>query len=349
MYQEQKNIKVDTYDFFGYLIPGFVLFLAILFAHYYLQSPDENKGFINSTYKIFEFITAAQSFLLLLFTIIISYILGHVTASTSSFLLDKIVIGKILGYPYQHIIFDDSIIKDSNSDACRIIISGLYLSALIFILLPTQKFKFTIGEDNNFHIYPWIACLTLYLAYLVLYIIKNGNFSDRTVFILKSYTPLFIFYTMFLLVEKISKIFIGLQRTFPKEVVTLIKSKYKTCLGIELHRDLGSEIFWTMYWHVSSKDPFVRSKIDKWLILYSFMRNLSCSCFISAIIIVIPEFYHSTIFRGCFLHSIVLLIFSVIFALRYYYLYFCYYSKNTFRAFVYIDYDSNQSKDAENP
>ena len=347
MIQEKRNIKVDTYDFFGYLIPGFVLFLATAFVHFLLHRKDGLTFSIFEIIKDFDTIETVQTVFLAIGVVFTSYVLGHFAASISSLFFDKIVIGKILQYPYQHIIFSKSSKHDETGDFCRIAFSGIYIVALFSMVYPNVKFSITYAAQC-FNVPYCLLLFVIYLLFVIFFICIGQTRAFGCIKVVKFLPPFIIFYYSFLLIEYVTKLFIGYNRAFPEDIKELTLNKYKNIFGVELTEELGSEVFWSMYWHVSSKDPYIRSKIDKWMVLYSFMRNLACSCLISSILVIVPEFYFSDSSKWITFHAVVLLAFSVVFALRYYYLFYGYYSKNTFRAFAYSSSDTNLSTDMKN-
>lgn len=95
------NLKIPFtfFDFFGYLFPGFIFFVAILWILVPEQAYQKTIDFFNLT-KDFKYII---SFAIL----IIIYSLGHVVSSLGSYLFEGLLVGKWLGYPSEHLFNDE--------------------------------------------------------------------------------------------------------------------------------------------------------------------------------------------------------------------------------------------------
>jgi len=119
------------YDFFGYFLPGF--FFLILFIieydagdimNFYVTNPIQPYSlqcFTEDFTKVLKFeylnnfIQGADgsfSFLPFLVFIILLYLAGHINASVSSFLLEKLIVEKMIGYPSK-ILINKSQLKHS--------------------------------------------------------------------------------------------------------------------------------------------------------------------------------------------------------------------------------------------
>ncbi len=98
------RIPFSVYDFFGYLAPGFLLLAAIDFLWLEGVLLHSDPGVI-----------------LGLFLVTVAYIVGHILAGPSAWLLERIIVGKMLAMPNIHLFNDGSEASDESeaSDASK--------------------------------------------------------------------------------------------------------------------------------------------------------------------------------------------------------------------------------------
>ncbi len=338
MSDTKSIIKVDSYDFFGYLIPGAVVTFSIFICVTQVLTTKSLSDLCVWLWDNVENIHTERALTVLLLFIIASYILGHVTGSLSSFIFERTIIDKILLYPYKSLVFNEPAKHDFSSNSYRALISLIFIFITLIILGITEPKIHFIFET------PMPPCSIVGLFILILMVCKIfDEFLKRHIkFFYKIFHPLLnIIYIVtaipFRIFERFSFHFLGQVKHFPPEVRNRIISQHKKIFNYHAPESIGAEFFWSTYWFMVNRNAFVRARLDKWLILYSFMRNMSCATLLAAIIIVLPirilHLYslHARIF------SLLLFALSLLFSLRYYYLYFGYYSKNLFRSFVFTN------------
>ncbi len=98
-----KDIKFDPYDFFGYLASGYLIVGALQLI---VGVPD----FYGRDLKAFELIILTIG----------AYILGHISASPAKFLLEDIVVHKLLKAP------SETLMSDAKNGLFRYISPGYY-------------------------------------------------------------------------------------------------------------------------------------------------------------------------------------------------------------------------------
>ena len=95
------RVAIDRYDFFGFFLPGLILTSILGVWLFHVHQLDlswiTTNIFTNDTEIYIIFV---------LLLILVSYILGQLIATCSFIVHDKILQGKMLGYPYKSIIFD---------------------------------------------------------------------------------------------------------------------------------------------------------------------------------------------------------------------------------------------------
>lgn len=337
MEEEKKNIKVDAYDFFGYLIPGFILlailiFVHITFAYSNIEKCPGVKDIITFDIKSYQFIAVS------LIVILVSYVLGHVIASVASFVFEKFVIKNIFGYPYHLLLFNEAerIKLVGNEAYTKLQLTAERAkAATIFAYIFFSAFCFFPINIINF-IFSYYLVVGLFF---VLWVFFHSDFSSELEFIrsILSYP--------FGKIENIVCLFSGHNRPMPSSMRKLFFKKFEREFKVS-HKELDSEIFWAVYWKVTKNDAYIKGKIDKWLVLYSFMRNLGCALLLSSVALASRQLVLGQSFQ-LGIHSFALLVISVILTIRYYYLYYSYYSKSIFRIYLYMD-DKTHKSDRSN-
>lgn len=314
---DKKSIKVDAYDFFGYMIPGFVLLFSIFLAHIGATTKLSYMKYFESINFLSTKVETAQYITIVAVVVIASYILGHVVGSVAAFFYEKLVVKKIFGYPYKILLFNATGDNLHSANHYRALSVMVYTIILGFIFFPKET-VLLVNTHHNFIIIAIASCLCIHKI--------MPPVSSGIAWVLSR---------PFLLLELIGGNFVNQHAPFPKSFQHLLSRKFEDEFGITMDSDISPETFWAIYWNTTSRDEYIRAKIEKWMILYSFMRNMGCALLMSSIVITIPQIFLPTTDIFIKSHSIVLVALSSIFILRYYYLYYSYYSKNTFRAFVY--------------
>lgn len=315
---DKKSIKVDAYDFFGYMIPGFVLLFSIFLAHVGATKKLSYMRYFESFNFLSTKIETAQYVTVVAFVVLTSYILGHVVGSIAAFFYEKLVVKKIFGYPYKILFSNPTSNNLHSADHYRAFFVTTYATIFSFIFFPKEFLIFI-------KIHYWALIIAIAICACTHKLLPF--ISDAVAWTLSK---------PFLLLEFIGGHFVNKHAPFPNTFQMLLRTKFEDEFGIKMDSDISPETFWAIYWSTTSRDEYIRAKIEKWMILYSFMRNMGCAFLISAVIISIPQIFLPETDKFIKSHSIALVVLSSIFILRYYYLYYSYYSKNTFRAFVYV-------------
>ena len=339
MHKDKQVLKIDSYDFFGYLMPGLIVFLAAFVAFQQIVSNCTQGRAITiiqeSAAGLSTTVFSAASALIILGC----YLIGHLSSSISSFFFDKMLVRNVLGYPFQMLLFDDNSNWDYRSSAYRAYISSTLLS--IFFYVFGFKIPIMVVTIDYSHL------LYLLFALLILQGINGQIFRHLPVALSSNTTHwMHLVYKIvavpFWLSEFFAVQFLGLTKTFPPAVKDRIQDKFNSIFKMPLSATLASESYWAVYWYVTSSNQYLRIKIDKWLVLYGFMRNTSCAALLASIILSVPSRNYGITSEFNGLAAKFLYISARVFSFRYYYLYFGYYTKTIFRAFAFIEFEENK-------
>ena len=298
-----KNIKVDAYDFFGYLLPGLLLAAVVLVSHVIAFNSDGLRRVIIFSLEKIESFGVSHYITLILLLVCVSYVFGHFVSSLSSFLFEKFMVNKILGYPYESLILDEPPIKSHESLGYKLVVIFFYCSVLLFVWSPKSLYFDIFGTCVQF-MYP---CLYLFGFGILVSIVFNFFATKGYKFAIR------ISSCIDLIIVFVVK-FIG-SKSLPVETIKEFKSKYKRIFNIDIEKSLDSDVFWSTYWYVTSKNAYFRAKIDKWMVLYSFMRNLACSCLLSSLILTFSLVSSGKQNSLMQVHCTVMVIFSIVFAI----------------------------------
>lgn len=345
MQKEKQIVKIDSYDFFGYLIPGLMIFLSGFLAAQQvtdLCAPEAAIRIIQKT--LAEAGTAIFSSVVAL-TVLGSYLAGHLSSSISSFFFDKLLVRNVLGYPFRSLLFNEGMEMNYRG--------FVYMSYISFTLLLLFAYVFGLNVVLYSITIDYTLMAKILLALVLLQAI-NGQVYRRAPEHVSRSTTRFLAHiyrlcsSPFLLAEYVATRFLGLTKTFPNSVNKRIQDRYLAVFGDELKAELASEAYWAIYWYVTTSNQYLRSKIDKWLVLYGFMRNSSCAVLLSSVIIALPVRSWGIVSPLEALAAEALFVVGLIYSFRYYYLYFGYYSKTIFRVFAFLDLENNDqaSEDA---
>ena len=336
MYNEQRSIRIDSYDFFGYLAPGLLVFVSIIFSVLLVGSGVRIKCVLAEINEYFEAIGNQQLIIVLIVAIVVSYVLGHLAASLAALLFEKTIVGKIFQYPFMSIIFSEKSNKDATSNYYRAIVF-LFFSMVLTMIMGSSPLSET-SRSSIINILAILAIIALMLTVIKVTLAFIRLCAKFPVGEPKCIKFLYLIVsTPFYLVEIFSSKFCGQLKTLPETTHNLIFDRYKRIFGDELTQDQKTEVYWSIYWYITNQNAYIRAKVDKFLILYSFMRNLSFAALLSSVILVTPSWMLHKGNEYLCVFSVALFCLSIIFSFRYYYLYYGYFSKTIFRAFAYLE------------
>ncbi len=342
MIGDKEKSQIDMYDVFGYLVPGFLVVSSIALSVGYWHSID-----LKQIFYLIKDLRAGQFVSLLILGLVFSYIVGHVVATISEIVYDRIFVEKIFGYPYESLFRKKDTKKRIfliKKNFYRSILSIIYFCSLVIIFNP-------VIDIPKEEIYSTVFVLSFAFVFLLLLkwienwverkekygfkILKENTAISRLLSIMMwLFSCVFFLLSIpFQLLESIIRNFLGLDRQFPEKVIDKFKERFYDSMGLEFSFKLGTDIYWMTYWYVTEHSPYIRDRLYKFLSLYGLARNSSVALYLSAIIMSIPSYFGET---G--IHSIILCAFflflSFVMSIRYYYLYYNYYSKSLYRSLL---------------
>jgi len=125
------QLPFDLYDFFGYLFPGVVFVLSLGTLVTRTPGVDSAPALIRSVTAVIQ--SPLQwwgGLLIILAAIVVLYSVGHVIASVSAIVLDRIFLTGVFGHPYKRLLrLNDPV--DKVGRACY---EYLFLFATIWLI-----------------------------------------------------------------------------------------------------------------------------------------------------------------------------------------------------------------------
>lgn len=359
MHETTRGIRIDSYDYFGYLVPGMVAMVGVCtFLVYYLDVQRTACTALHSLLSTKDIPSTTIIISGLVLFALISYVMGHIAGTFSSMFYEKIFVKKVTQYPTNRLLNIDLTVEQKRSlNFTRyfylFFITIQYGSILTYNFKEKANEALSDGVKNSLLAYTgtsdvFVLSMLLLLVWVVAKIINEAltaipGQDTSPCWGIKLYQGILLFCCVIcslpmLLISLLLGKLLGMRDKFPDEFAAKIKEKYNSIFPIDFETAKSTEVWWSLYWYVVNRDSVVRARIDKFLSLYGFMRNLAFACWFTAVCLAVT---HNNYEIGRKLTVqwavVVLLLCSILFAVRFYYLYYNYYSKTIFRVFLYLD------------
>jgi len=332
---EGTKIPFNTYDFFGYLIPG----ASFLFINLMLDLWARGHFRILSKEKIHTpFLTVGQlllkhninsgeliNLLYILIGVLLAYIAGHIVASISSFSIDRFLLRNGLQYPLKTFIYGAVDGQDPQFKSKSDIVKQLFV---LWNLGLVSFFIFLANYENFYLLYQ--KTYSRYLIFLLITLIV-------ILLIFKRFSRLFDFGA-----SAVSRYFGLTGGRLNSEVKEAFKKKIEASNVIKHAEAETSDMYWYAFTYVSKNCSLSGNMLMNWLHLYSFARNLSTAFYMSFLYSITIICCHLCLGSAIpddtsFFICIGLYIASFIMLGRFYYLYASYFTKYLIRAFVFTE------------
>jgi hypothetical protein len=355
-FAKQSTAHLSAYDILGYLVPGAACLLFIFLFEYWARHihdigilNGELHTPVNSIVKLFDISLTNSSWVLgavfLAVVMASAYVVGHLVATLSALIVDRTLVAKGHGYPHVLLLGVDSETETSfSNDFYRGFLFNINIYLLFRYLVIARLFTV-----------PYICLVVAEWSMMVSFLVKlalsikpgNKNIYNYCVEIRgfkRSIDWLFKVYaipynTTAFYLEK----FLNSNRGFSTE----FQNKYKTAFRSVFQMDAksaGSNNYWLSFLYVREHDEAMTEMANNWLRLYSFARNLSTALFLAFFYQLCWVYFQKWITINSSVYQVrVLLVLpllplagSLLMLIRYRYLYYDYFSKFIFRAFVYL-------------
>lgn len=347
------SLPFNSYDFFGYILPGTLFSFGFLFLF-----KDKIGKFVTNE-NIIQQITGMSAFLailVLLGLLAILYFIGQVIGCVSHLLYDRLLVRNVIGYPFQYILD----LKSRPDDSVRITYLLLVVFALQVAVVPLiyeTLCRFDILTVKG----GWRLCVIWLSIFGILFI---ASFALRFFLVLSRMSRMdsmdhYIKEAKKTSIEKDEEMMKLCEKTrriawyifFPirkltstdTKVTPSIREKFitrfrnQTNLNLKKQKEYNSDAYWLTYISLVKSDSRHDAKINNWLNLYGCLRNYSCVFLILTFGISFRQWIcitHNQVLLPDTRFLIACLLLSLILFIRYWIIYFSYYTKYIIRAYA---------------
>lgn len=347
------SLPFNSYDFFGYILPGTLFSFGMLYLF-----KDEVIEIV-SNHDFMQQIMGMSTFLaimVLLGMLALLYFIGQVIGCVSHLLYDRLLVRNVIGYPFQYILD----LKPRPDDSVRVTYLFLILFAWQIVIVPLAYETFCrLGWLTNKG--GWVMCviwlsiffIVFFISFIlrcILVISRMRRMDDRDHYVkLPEEGSIENDEAMVKLCEKTRRI--AWYILFPVRKLTstdtkvspiireqfISRFKKSTTLNLNEQKEYNSDAYWLTYISLIKFDAKHDVKISNWLNLYGCLRNYSCVFLILTFAISFRQWIHvydSEILIPDTRFSLISLALCLILFVRYWIIYFGYYTKYIIRAYA---------------
>ena len=335
---ETRNIKTpfSVFDIFSNIFPAIIFFTGIrlLEGHSYTLSLYINKiNEVVSNFSVGGKVNLSYAFIVIALAGII-FGTGHALMSAGSMFIDRLLIGRGIGYPYLNLFNLETSPWRKNSSKFYLALCSLFIVYLPILLWLPRPLIFNIFI---FHV-SILVIVKLYIDYFRRSFKKQEKYDEKKLekLIHKKYKVLlYIGFWAYLIrggLKLINSIF--RMEKFNEEFIANFKKIFKKKFNLDMDtvKDIDSSVFWLPYADIHENKQYSAQTLQFIRILYYFSRTLSISFYILFIACIRFQFVDGYNEKISILGTIYLLL-GIIFFIHYYNIYFNFYSKQTFRTF----------------
>ena len=320
---KEFSLPFNTYDFFGYLLPGTLFSLGILVVFY-----DKIEFWISK----YNSLGISIPFTVVLTMLMAAglYFVGQIIGCIGHIIYDRMIVRNILGYPFYRILGW----KYKSCDE---------FSWWSYVVVIVGSFGILLPFFVRYYI-VFIVMLVLFVILLILKWNKDQSEQGKCKFLKKCLKTLLNVFC------ETTATNVGVNEAIQNKF--MMKLKKRTGLRKKhFCKEYGSDIYWVTYIDLmKAKNPCHQGKISNWLDMYGCLRNYSCAFLLLATIEQIR--IYASFFCECsegfvfedYAVLVGFLFLSFLLFVRYWIMYYSYYSKYIIRAYVLEDFSSDAEK-----
>ncbi|HWP81845.1 MAG TPA: hypothetical protein VNN76_04225 [Bacteroidota bacterium] len=327
----ENYFPFDLYDFFGYLFPGLMVIVYLVFFDVFLS--HESGQHVDAIVIFVENLPWFLGLFLTIAFVLTVYVFGHLIGAIGSIVLDRIFMEGIYGYPVVWLL---SLRRESHEYAeathryIFVASQGIILSCIFFsdyrtfrisfliftaVIIAFILFRIFIRAFKSAHLGPLVSRVA-------------GNKFVRWFLLSPSNVIIWI-------EDNLVKPVLGMEKPLPHQFRNVFFKLFQKVYGMDPKNKLSSENYWLSYHYATARNPASINLLKTWLHLYAFARNISVATYLCLFGFVIYRFYRQlSLSWEVQLLLIVMLFVSWVFLIRYWVLHQNYHTKNVLRAFV---------------
>ncbi len=336
----QSLLKFDAYDVFGYIVPGSVV-LGGMYIH--LQYSEVGGGNIVNDFlstlsldinKWYHFLGLST------FVLFIVYIAGHLVALFASGILEKLLVERTAGFPYEQLFkskYEVSSYEEYKRKIYKVIFS---ISIFVLIWIACRGLSRTNAIVFGSILIASIGVKLLYTTIIRPQEVIDGLVKETThspprevKFSLPIRGLLLLCSLPFNIAVWILLCIFMRRKRFRVETQNKFEELFTEVFDVNL-KVIETDVFWLCYSYLCQNEPASAKLIQHLLQLCAFCRNLSMAFLILFIYgALMSGLVKSQTFNHLMWYLLTGLA-AMLFAARFYYIYYNYYSKLTFRSFI---------------
>lgn len=348
------------YDVLAYLIPALACVASVQYYEFVIAQHIPKDKLHAPLQHIAEWLASfpckdaaasgwALQLLVLLGVVGSFYVIGHIIASVSELVIDRLLVHKGIGYPREHLL-------DVHDKPGKVISRPFYQGFCFWLnVIPVAFYIRTIFPGARFVIdallYPVIVGV---VVVVILKLLVSGLTAPKCKVESRIRASIVWHRTSYLFFWGVRYLFAGLtipigilfrtlmqtQRGFDAKFQTVFRQRYESIFAMDVTTS-ESNTYWFPYIYIAVHSERLNKIILNWLNLYSFMRNLSTALYFAFIYTTVSLYKMADLLPPgeglCALYlPAALFAASMIALLRFYYLYACYYTKFLYRAFIFL-------------
>jgi hypothetical protein len=324
-------VPFDLYDFFGYLFPG--VFFGVSTLAFIGHSMPQVLEYHQALWIAYDKAPILISMALSVGAIIVLYVIGHVIATVSHVIIDRVLVDGVVGYPVSHLLRLPRRTREYVESTYKYLF-GLFNAVLLMPVL----FNSNELVQRLITILLVLIGLIIVLRFVVM-IVRADPWRRRTVvprIAAKKWVRVYLWPAKYVIdpVIGFSQRLLGIDKRFPGQFIREYKGLFRREFKME-PAQVGSENYWLPFFYVSTKRPSSTGMINTWLHLYGFSRNSAAAGYMSAALITVCVYAYPDIRNeAARIQLALLLCVAAVLGLRYWLLYSTYYTKNIIRSFV---------------
>lgn len=332
---KDSKLPFTTFDIFSNIVPAVIFVVGVLCLSNYSPSITNNIKEMTQIFQrepiatltkdlpkgfTYAFIGLAVSALL--------FSIGHLLMAAGTLCIDRILIGRGIGYPYV-LLFKLPIDNKSWTYLTKrfylAIFSLIFIYSFILIWFPYGwLFEFFLAHLS------YVIIIKLIISYKASNVSEIKEWRFRILKLINYIAfPVYVVETLLNFMRTTLRM-----RPFDDEFINKFKEifKVKFLLDIDKMSDIDSSLFWLPYVYIHENNPASSQTLTFVRTLYYFSRHLCIAFYLLSVYCILaqsPDNVNGDLSKlgaSCF-------VFSLIFFVHYYNIYFTYYSKQTFRAF----------------
>jgi len=350
----KKILPFTIYDFFGYLFPATIFITLSVFV--IITAHPELITALKPVLEQFEPLFSGNAgiistIFLVLFSISSLYFFGHAIGAISHLFYDRIIVKNIFGYPIESLLGVPQRRKRTVEATYFYIVTLVVV--MMFSVLIDRFLNYDVIKFFLTFVFSWGWKILAFISLIVLilnreFYEKVGNWelkSQRRIWFERLSNAYYWPYktAQYFIISPLFSVF-----ACTDKMPEIVKAKFfdKITKQLEIKETevnlANTEIYWLPIFDIYSKNNIWKEKIENWMNLYGFMRNLSTAGYLLCIEIALILSHNATARFGLASNKAILisiyygmLLISILIGIRYWIFYRNYYSKNIIRGYIY--------------